>query len=553
MLKQLEIANFALIENVSLDFKSGFTSMTGETGAGKSILLKALGLLMGERADTAVVKGAEKKCVLEAVFNIEPLGLKTFFHSHDLDYEASCIVRREITTSGKSRAFVNDTPVSIAILKELGSHLIAIHTQHQTLQVLTTAFQTEVLDHFAGIASEVEAYQVVYKEYQAAKNKWFELQLKEKENRKEKDYLAYLIEELSVLRLEKIDLENLESQALRLENSEKINQSLSFARSVFENDSFSPAIGIKTLIECFDELKQYDENFAAISARLLSLKIELDDIEAEVNRLDTDPDIDPEEASQIQEKIEAINALLFKHNLQKIDQLLALQQQLTKDLDTIATVEQDLAAYEKKVKTLEKELSTSAQSISQKRKAAQPKLCQKVGQVLEQLSMKNAELDILIDPLEKAGPTGIDQIDFQFKTNMGGQFAPLKKIASGGELSRLMVALLSILSEKKNLPTLIFDEIDTGVSGEVAGKMAHLFQNMGKSIQLIAITHLPQVAGKAAQQLHVHKEINNKKTVTRVEEINQDQRINVLAGMMSAGEITAIAKENAANLLITKE
>ena len=549
MLKQLEIANFALIENVALDFKSGFTSMTGETGAGKSILLKALGLLMGERADTAVIKGAEKKCVLEAVFNIESLRLQAFFESHDLDYETSCIVRREITTSGKSRAFVNDTPVAIAVLKDLGEHLIAIHTQHQTLQVLTTAFQTEVLDHFAGIASEVEAYQTIYKEYQDAKNKWFELQLKEKENRKEKDYLAYLIEELSTLKLEKIDLPNLENQASRLENAEKINQSLAFARSVFENDSFSPAIGIKTLIECFDELKQYDESFASISARLLSLKIELDDIETEVNRLDTDPDIDPEEAIQIQEKLEAINTLLFKHNLQEIDQLVELQKQLINDLNTIATVEEDLAAYDKKVKELSKTLSTSAQNISKKRNAAQSKLCQKVGQVLEQLSMKNAELKIVIDSLPQPGPTGIDLIDFQFKTNMGGQFAPLKKIASGGELSRLMVALLSILSEKKNLPTLIFDEIDTGVSGEVAGKMASLFQSMGNSIQVLAITHLPQVAGKAAQQLHVHKEIKNKKTVTRVEEINRNQRINVLAGMMSAGEITDVAKENAANLL----
>lgn len=552
MLKQLEIANYALIENVALDFKPGFTSMTGETGAGKSILLKALGLLMGERADTAVVKGAEKKCILEAVFDIQALKLNAFFESHDLDFDATCIIRREITTSGKSRAFVNDTPVPIAVLKALGNHLIAIHTQHQTLQVLTTDFQTEVLDHFAGIAEEVKAYRKLYGRYQRVKNKWFELQLKEKENRKEKDYLAYLIEELATLKLENTDLKTLESQAARLENSEKINHALSFARSVFENDSFSPSIGIKTLIESFDELKLYDETFAAISARLLSLKIELDDIESEVNRLDTDADIDPEEAALIQEKLEAINALLFKHNLQEVGQLVSLQEKLTQDLDAISTVEQELASCEKEVKNLEKELNREAKNMSQKRKAAQANLCKKVGDVLQQLSMKNAELKIDISPRENPGPSGMDHIEFQFKTNVGGQFASLKKIASGGELSRLMLALLSILSEKKNLPTLIFDEIDTGVSGEVAGQMSNLFQKMGTSIQVVAITHLPQVAGKGAQQLHVHKEVENNKTVTRVEQINREQRIAVLAGMMSSGEITDVAKENASNLLTAK-
>lgn len=549
MLKQLEIANYALIDNVALDIKSGFTSMTGETGAGKSILLKALSLLMGERADTSVIKGAEKKCVLEAVFDISALGIKGFFENNDLDYDQVCIMRREITTSGKSRAFVNDTPVSIAVLKELGNQLIAIHTQHQTLDVLGPSFQTELLDHFAGIAEEVKVYQKEYKSYQEAKQKYVELQLKEKENRKEKDYLAYLIEELETLKLENADLQTLENKAARIENAEKINNTLAFARSVFENDSFSPSIGIKTLIESFDELKTYDENFASISARLLSLKIELDDIESEVGRLDADADIDPEEAVLIQEKIEGINALLFKHNLREIPELLELQEKLNVDLDAISTVESDLQDYEKKVKTFKSQLEKSALTISQKRIAAAPQLTKKADAVLDQLAMENAELKIQIEPLDTPGPNGIDKIEFQFKTNAGGQFSPLKKTASGGELSRLMLALLSILSERKNLPTLIFDEIDTGVSGEVAGKMATLFHEMGKKIQVIAITHLPQVAAKGRQQMHVQKESGSDKTVTQVAELDSEQRITILAGMMSAGKITDVAKENATNLL----
>ncbi|MGB1104658.1 MAG: DNA repair protein RecN [Crocinitomicaceae bacterium] len=551
MLKKLEIANYALIENVSLDFKTGFTSMTGETGAGKSILLKALSLLMGERADTSVIKGSEKKCILEAVFDIDALQLEAFFETNDLDYDRNCIMRREITTSGKSRAFINDTPVSIAALKSLGEQLIAIHTQHQTLEVLGSGFQIDLLDHFVGITAEVAAYNKKYNAYLTAKDRYTQLQIKEKENRKEKDYLAYLIHELVALKLDQVDLENLESTASKIENAEKINNTLSFARSVFENDSFSPAIGIKTLIESFDELKQYDENYAAIAARLLSLKIELDDIEAEVNNLETELDIDPEEALLIQEKIEAINALLFKHNLKELSELRDLQEKLTADLDAISNVENDLSKYEAMVKSLSAELKTAGLAIRTKRQKFAPQLAEKAGSVLDQLSMKNAELKIELQALDVPGPKGMDKINFLFKTNAGGDFASLKKTASGGELSRLMLALLSILSEKKNLPTLIFDEIDTGVSGEVAGKMASLFDQMGKQIQVLSITHLPQVAAKGAQQLHVYKESATDKTITRAEELTPDERITVLAGMMSAGEITELAKENAANLLST--
>lgn len=551
MLKKLEIANYALIENVSLDFKTGFTSMTGETGAGKSILLKALSLLMGERADTSVIKGSEKKCILEAVFDIDALQLKAFFETNDLDYDRNCIMRREITTSGKSRAFINDTPVSIAALKSLGEQLIAIHKQHQTLEVLGSGFQIDLLDHFVGITEEVAAYNKKYNAYLTAKDRYTKLQIKEKENRKEKDYLAYLIDELVALKLDQVDLETLESTASKIENAEKINNTLSFARSVFENDSFSLAIGIKTLIESFDELKQYDENYAAIAARLLSLKIELDDIEAEVNNLETEHDIDPEKALLIQEKIEAINALLFKHNLKELSELRDLQEKLTADLDAISNVENDLSKYEAMVKSLSAELKTAGLAIRTKRQKFAPQLAKKAGSVLDQLSMKNAELKIELQALDVPGPKGMDKINFLFKTNAGGDFASLKKTASGGELSRLMLALLSILSEKKNLPTLIFDEIDTGVSGEVAGKMASLFDQMGKQIQVLSITHLPQVAAKGTQQLHVYKESVTDKTITRVEELTPDERITVLAGMMSAGEITEVAKENAANLLST--
>tara|TARA_B110000037_G_scaffold26795_1_gene31552 strand:- start:18990 stop:20645 length:1656 start_codon:yes stop_codon:yes gene_type:complete len=549
MLKRLDISNYALIENVNLHLNSGFTVITGETGAGKSILLKALNLLLGERADTAVLKQSGKKCVLEAELDISKLALSSFFKASELDYEEDCIIRREFNTAGKSRVFINDTPVQLTLLKTLGEKLISIHTQHQTLQILNAAFQLDVLDHFAGIEKLVTAYTKKYTSYREKVNTHLEFKVKDAESRKEKDYLAFLLSELQAANLSKINLEELKQKSAKIENAEKIQTAISFAQSIFENDSFSPSIGIKTLIETFDDLKKFDLSFADISARLWSLKIELDDVEAEVNSSENDESYSEEEAVHIKEQLEQFNTLSFKHNLTEVEQLLELEKTIGADLNAIASLEANITALYLEIKSLEKELTKEAKTIQSKRKAATAKLEREVKTRLNNVAMPNAELSIELTEKERLGATGLDSIDFLFKTNLGGNFSSIKKVASGGELSRVMLVILSILSEKKNLPTLIFDEIDTGVSGEVASKMAVEFEKMGEHIQVIAITHLAQVAGKGRSHLHVSKASTAGKTNTFVKSLQGDERIDVLASMISGEEITQAAKENAANLL----
>jgi DNA repair protein RecN (Recombination protein N) len=549
MLKRLDISNYALIENVNLELNEGFTVITGETGAGKSILLKALNLLMGERADTAVLKQSEKKCVLEAEINISKLALSPFFESHELDYEEHCIIRREFNTAGKSRAFINDTPVSLTVLKSLGEKLVSIHTQHQTLQILGTNFQLDVLDHFAGIEHAVAAYTAKFNTYRERVNTLIELKVKDTESRKEKDYLEFLLTELQAANLSQLDLDELKQKSGKIENAEKIQTAIRFAQSVFENDSFSPSIGIKTLIETFDDLKKYDPNFADISARLWSLKIELDDIESEVNNADNGDSFTEEEGLLIKEQLEQFNALSYKHNLQEIDQLIELEKSISSDLNAISTLEETIKTISAEIATFEKELLAEAKVIQKKRKTVLPQLEKEVKSRLNAVAMPNAELKIDIQEKERLSASGLDNVDFLFKTNLGGSFSSIKKVASGGELSRLMLVILSILSEKKNLPTLIFDEIDTGVSGEVASKMAVAFEKMGQKIQVIAITHLAQVAGKGRTHLHVSKQSSAGKTHTFVKPIEGDERIEVLASMISGEEITQAAKDNAANLL----
>lgn len=549
MLNRLDISNYALIENVNLKFDKGFTSITGETGAGKSILLKALNLVLGERADTSILKQSEKKCILEAEFDIKNYDLKGFFEANELDYDEFCILRREMSSTGKSRAFINDTPVQVAQLKALGEHLMSIHTQHQTLSILSSDFQMDLVDHFADHIDLVKNYVKNYNHYRQNVNELIELQVKEKENRKEKDYTTFLLDELEAAELDKLDFEELKSKANKIEYAEKIQTSIKFAQSIFENESIAPSIALKTLIETFDDLKKYDPQFSDISARLWSLKIELDDIESEVSNADDIDLFSEEDIVMIREKLESVNSLLFKHNLNEIDELKNLQTSLQKDLEAISSLEERIVALENNINTQKRELHELALKIRKQRLNAIPKLEKEVKNRLSNLAMPNARLKINLVEKEKLTKQGYDQIDFLFNTNVGGEFIQLKKAASGGELSRLMLTVLSILSEKKKLPTLIFDEIDTGVSGEVATKIANEFQSMGKQMQVIAITHLPQVAAKGKQHLHVTKTIKGNKTSTSVVILEPQERIEVVAGMISGEEITAAAKENAENLL----
>lgn len=549
MLIRLDISNYALIENVSLDLSNGFTTITGETGAGKSILLKSLNLLLGERADTSVLKQNEKKCFLEAEFDVKNLGLEDFFQQNDLDYEAHCCIRREFNQSGKSRSFVNDSPVQLSVLKELGERLISIHSQHESLALFSPEFQMDLIDHFAGIDSEVRAYKKEYRQYRNKLSQLSELEMKDKESRKEKDYLEFLLNELEEADLRGNNLEELQRQNQHIENAEKIHEHVQFVQSVFENETYGPGVGVKTIVEQLNQLKELDPRQADIAGRMLSLKIELEDIASEVNELANGTEFSEEDVQIVKDKIEKFNALLYKHNLQEINELIELQKDLSDQVAGIQLVEQELETVRKDIEDFQKTLRQKAEKIAVARRKKVSELELLVSKKLSNLAMEDAELKVELTERESFGPNGLDDIQLLFKANLGGQFSPIKKVASGGELSRLMLTILSILSQSKNLPTLIFDEIDTGVSGEVAAKIADEFVQMGSNIQLISITHLPQVASKGTQHLHVSKAVHGEKTVTSVQLLDKEARIQELAKMISGTEITEAARENAINLL----
>lgn len=549
MLIRLDISNYALIENVNLQLKGGFTAITGETGAGKSILLKALHLLLGDRADTAVLRQSANKCYLEAEFDISQLNLEDYFQTNELEFENHTIIRREFTSSGKSRCFVNDSPVQQSQLKALGELLISVHNQHQASELLNIDFQLDILDHFCGLEAQSSAYRKKYRRYKLKINELYELKEKDREARKEQDYFEFLLNELKEAQLDKTDLDALQKKTEQIQNAGKIADLLGMASAALEDETYGPQPGIKTVIEALDGLKSFDSKFADLHARMLSLKIELRDIAEEVQHHADSFEFSDEEAEQVREKMDLVNNLLYKHHLQTIEELVQLQHKLESDLENISSLELQIQSLTVEIEQMGIELNQEAASLREVRTKKAPEFTDRVAQIMGELAMPNAELEIRFAPLDQIGPNGADQIEFQFKTNLGGSFLPIRKIASGGELSRLTLAVLTILSETKSLPTLIFDEIDTGVSGEVAARIAASFEKMGQKIQLLAITHLPQVAGRADHHFHVFKADQESKTVTSVQYLNDKERIDELAKMISGESVTAAARENAVHLL----
>jgi len=549
MLCRLEVSNYALIENVDLTLEKGFTVITGETGAGKSILLKALQLLLGERSDSGVLKNSEKKCFLEATFEVSALKLEGFFQEHELDFDKRCIIRREFSAAGKSRCFINDTPVQLNILKALGEKLVSIHSQHETLSLFDTGFQFDVVDYFAGIQTDVSSYKKNYRQYKELIRQLEILEETEARNRKERDFKSFLLNELQEANLEKTNWNKMLEEYNQLQHQEKISELISQSVQILENESHNPSRQIRLLISAFEELKNIHSSYSDIYSRLKSLQIELDDVSKEIENLSGGTEFSIAEAQIIREKTDLFQALLYKHNVQTPEQLLEIKVKLAHELTEIESVENAVGQTKKEIEKLDNQLRKVANTISEKRKVESKALEKTIRNILINLSMPDAELQIELSDSEQLNPFGQNEIEFQFKTNRGGQFLPLKKIASGGEMSRLMLAILSTLAETKNLPALIFDEIDTGVSGEVASRIASEFARMGKNLQLIAITHLPQVAGRGTHHLHVAKETEGNKTKTFIKKLNKKERIHELAKMISGEKVTDAAIENAENLL----
>ena len=549
MLSSISIKNYALINELHIDFSSGLSIITGETGAGKSILLGALGLVLGNRAELSTLKNTTKKCVVEAVVGIDKYNLKDFFETEDIDYEPNTILRREILPSGKSRAFVNDTPVTLSVLTLLRAKLIDVHSQHQTLQVSDQQFQFQLLDAVASNDSNLTSYKSELAKYISEKNRLEEIQLAQREATLQYDYNAHLYNELLEAKLIEDEQELLEEKLEKINNVEEIKQNLSEALQLATDDT----IGIQNLLYSLEQklakISMYSKEYQELSYRISSVKIELVDIIGEIETANESVDFNPSEADQLNDRLQLIYNLQKKHYVNSISELLSIQSTLSEKVSRVENSEQLLAEQEAIVEEIANKLDIIALKISDARNKIIPKLSKQLENVLADLGMPHARFQIQNTLSENYYKNGKDVLQFLFSANKGGQYGELKKVASGGELSRVMLAIKKILSENSQLPTIIFDEIDSGVSGEISNKMAHIMSQMSQKMQVITITHLPQIAAKGNQHYKVYKEEVNNITTTNLKQLSEDERIVEIAEMLSGKNISDSALIHARELL----
>ncbi len=549
MLTQLSIKNFALIDSLQVEFDKGLTIITGETGAGKSILLGGLALILGKRADLSSLKDATRKCVIEAEFSVKKYKLKHFFETNDLDYDHHTIVRREILPSGKSRAFVNDVPVRLDVLNALGDRLIDIHSQHQTMRLTDNQFQFQVIDTLANVSDEVVSYQTLLHDYQKKQKELQKVREEQADLAKEHDYNMFLLKELEEAKLEGLILSDIEAQYERLNNAEDIKTNLSASEQLLSDEQVGVLHLISELQITSGKLASIAPEFFNLSERIKSVYIELDDVYNEVINLQANAEFDPEMLEQIGAKLQKIFDLQKKHNVLTIEELRAIQNTLSEKAQVSENIDDVIAQKEEALAQLKIELKTIATTIHKKRIVGIPTLTSQLETMLATLGMPNARFNIKITQTDQFYSNGMDDLQFLFSANKGGNFNELKKAASGGELSRVMLCIKAILSKYMQLPTIMFDEIDTGVSGEVANKMAKIMQSMGKSMQVFSITHLPQIAAKGKQHFKVYKEDVNDVTTTHLKELQEDERIREIAQMLSGAKILDSALANAKELL----
>ena len=549
MLASISIKNYALINELHIDFSSGLSIITGETGAGKSILLGALGLVLGNRADSSTLKNTTRKCIVEAILSVEKYNLQDFFETKDIDYEINTIIRREILPSGKSRAFVNDTPVTLSVLTALRSKLIDIHSQHQTLQVSDQQFQFQLLDTFANNESKLASYQRGLAQYTSEKKRLEEIQQAQREANLQYDYNSHLYNELLEANLVEDEQEVLEEKLEKINNVEEIKQNLSEALQLTTDDT----IGIQNLLYSLEnkltKIAPYSKEYQELSERISSVKIELDDIVSELESANEQVDFNPLEATQLNDRLQLIYNLQKKHYVNSISALLIILEELSTKVSTVENAEQRLLDQETIVTEIANKLDAIALKISEARKRIIPTVSKQLEAILDNLGMSHARFQIQNNITEHYYKNGKDVLSFLFSANKGGQFGELKKVASGGELSRIMLAIKKVMSENSQLPTIIFDEIDSGVSGEISNKMAYIMSQMSQQMQVITITHLPQIAAKGNQHYKVYKEELNNTTTTSLKQLSEDERIVEIAEMLSGKNISDSALTHARELL----
>ena len=549
MLVSISIKNYALINELHIDFSSGLSIITGETGAGKSILLGALGLVLGNRADSSSLKNTTTKCVVEAIISIDTYNLQDFFETEDIDYESNTILRREILPSGKSRAFVNDTPVTLLVLTALRARLIDIHSQHETLKVSDQQFQFQLMDAVANNESKLASYKSGLASYTKEKKRLEEIQLAQREASLQYDYNSHLYNELLEAKLLEDEQELLEEKLDKINNVEEIKQNLSEALQLTTDEN----IGIQNLLFSLEQklakIASYSGEYQELLDRISSVKIESDDIIGEIETAYESVDFNPSEAEQLNDRLQLIYNLQKKHYVNTISELLTIQSELFKKVNTVENAEQSLLDQETIVKGIANKLDAVALKISDARSKIILKLSKQLADILADLGMPHARFQIKNTLSENYYKNGKDSLEFLFSANKGGQYGELKKVASGGELSRVMLAIKKILSENSQLPTIIFDEIDSGVSGEISNKMAHIMSQMSQKMQVITITHLPQIAAKGNQHYKVYKEEVNNITTTNLKQLSEDERIVEIAEMLSGKNISDSALTHARELL----
>ena len=551
MLKHLSVQNYALIDKLEVEFSEGLSIITGETGAGKSILLGALGLISGNRADTQALQDKTKKCIIEATFAIKGDTLKDFFKTNELDHEATTAIRREINPEGKSRAFINDTPVTLTQLKELGDLLIDIHSQHQTLTLNGSEFQLSVVDAFAKHPELLEEYKTNYKNYKSLEKQLNELTERESQAKKDLDYFQFQFNELEDAGLKKGEQTEIEQELETLNNAEEIKSALSKAAHSLnggEQNLLSSLNEIKSVLAAFAKFKH---EINELSTRINSSYIELKDISNELENLEQDIVYDPKRIEFLTQKVDAIYRLQQKHQVKTIEELIAIKEELSNKLLDFNSLEAEIEKVKKELSTLHTSLNTLAKKIAANRKKIIPKIEKEIASLLSSLSMPNAQLKIEHTETETFSINGTDKVNFLFSANKGSDFKELNKVASGGELSRLMLSIKSLIAQLTSLPTIIFDEIDTGVSGDIADKVGSIMNLMAKAMQVITITHLPQIASKGKSHLFVYKEDKNNKTYSNIKKLSAEERVQEIAKMLSTGNPTSAAISNAKELLKT--
>ena len=549
MLKSISIKNYVLIDEMNISFNSGFSVITGETGAGKTILVDGISLLLGKRADLSVNRDKTKKCVIEGIFDIGAYNLKPIFDVNELDYDSETILRREISPSGKSRAFINDSPVNLHQLSKIGSRIIDIHTQHQNLNILDQDFQFEIIDALSNNIEIVNEFRFIFHQFQELQRKIEKLKLDKDSLNQSIDYNKFILKEFDNANIFEENLEELEDSQVFLSNFEVISEELSFINNLITDENIGIQTNIQKLLNSLNKISGKSENLNNSYERVLEISTEFDDISQELTDQFESLENDPEKLTLLIEKIDTINTLLRKHSVTSINDLQRVRDEFAAKVDSTESIDEKIEEFEMKFNNLKNELSKISKSITKKRMDAIPKFTNDIELILKDLGMENAKFKIELNPSNNFNSFGMDDINFMFQANKGYAFKDLKSSASGGEMSRIMLAVKSIIAKYRKIPSIIFDEIDTGVSGAISQKMGYIMRSLSKYVQTFSITHIPQIAAMGSSHYKIYKYDEDNITKTTIIKLAEEERIVEIAKMLEGSSISESAINHAKRLM----